>query len=480
MAKVSRKTKIVCTLGPATSSPERIRALIEAGMDVARLNFSHGDHRTHRANIRIIRSLSLELGKEVGILQDLQGPKIRVGELRKAEFSLPTGRMVTLVPHESDDPEVLPVIYPYLVEDVAVGDHILLADGTIELVVEKKKSDRLLARVLVGGTVLSHKGVNLPATHLRIDALTEKDRRDIRCGLEEQVDFVALSFIRHEMDLEPLREILDNADYRPLLIAKIEKPQAIDRLDSILANVDGVMVARGDLGVEMPVAEVPLIQKRIIHAVRKIAKPVITATQMLRSMVESPRPTRAEVSDVANAILDGTDAVMLSEETAMGKYPVEAVRVLDQVATATEPHIKSKRYLQEPIAAALHLKSAAVSRAACWLARDLTAAAIVALTSSGSTARLVASMRPPLPIVALTDRIRTQRQLSLTRGVLASRVDTFKDPADMLTRLRLWLHDQDIARTGDRVVMTAGIPPGIAGGTNLVKVVELEETGEFD
>lgn len=468
-----RKTKIVCTLGPATASPERIRELIQAGMDVARLNFSHGDHDTHRETIRTLRHLSKEMNKEVGILQDLGGPKIRIGQLSVSERVLLTGESVFLTPHETSDPASLPISYPYLLEDVAVGDRILLSDGTIELVVQEKRGDRLVSRVLVGGAVQSHKGVNLPHSSLRIPAFTEKDQADLAVGLKEQVDFVALSFVRHEMDLEPVRQILAQQKYRPLLIAKIERPQALERLDAILDQVDGIMVARGDLGVEMPLEEVPLIQKRVILATRKAGKPVITATQMLRSMVESPRPTRAEATDVANAVLDGTDALMLSDETAMGRFPKEAVQILDRIARATEPSIREHNFLEEPMSDALPSTKAAVSRSACWLARDLKAAAIVASTSSGSTARLVARFRPSRPIVGLTPNLLTQRQLSLSWGVFPVLVDAFEDTDKMFSVARSWTLSNKMAQAGDRIILTAGIPLTVAGTTNLLRVMEL-------
>ena len=334
-----RKTKIVCTLGPATESAEGIASLIEAGMDVVRLNFSHGDREDHREKIRRVREVSTSVGREVGILQDLGGPKIRLGELSEEGVHLEAGSIVALGVDGQTEDGVLPVCYPHLLEDVGVGERILLADGLAELEVREVTNDRLLCAVIIGGTVTSRKGVNLPQANLRVATFTAKDRADLEVGLEEGVDFVALSFVRHEDDLAPVRERLSQQSHPPMLIAKIEKPQAVDRLHPILEVVDGVMVARGDLGVEMPPEKVPMIQKDIIAAARRAGRPVITATQMLRSMVDSPRPLRAEASDVANAVLDGTDAVMLSEETAIGSYPTEAVRVLHRLALEAEPKI---------------------------------------------------------------------------------------------------------------------------------------------
>ncbi|MBN1833989.1 MAG: pyruvate kinase, partial [Deltaproteobacteria bacterium] len=363
-----RSTKIVCTIGPKTSTPERIRAMILAGMDVARLNFSHGNHDSHIQTLQFIREASKEVGREIGILQDLAGPKIRLGKVPGGERVLQTGERITLSPVEGDDPAVIPVNYPYLVEDVAFGDRLLLADGLILLRVLSKKVDRVICEVLAGGTIQSHKGLNLPSSNLRTPAFTEKDREDLKAGLDAGVDFVALSFVRHEKDLEPVREILKQVNSPPLLIAKIERPQAVERLESILKNVDGVMVARGDLGVEMPFEEVPLVQKRIIRMARQAAKPVITATQMLRSMIESPRPTRAEAADVANAVLDGTDALMLSDETAVGNYPVEAVHVLDRIAGEVEKHLEKGSFVDEAASDALPATASAVGRAACTMA----------------------------------------------------------------------------------------------------------------
>jgi len=469
-----RKTKIVCTLGPATDSPDRIRELIRAGMDVARLNFSHGDRESHRETIRLLRQVSQELGKAIGILQDLGGPKIRMGELPLEKKELQTGERIILSPKTSRDPSVIPVNYPYIVEDVHVGERILLADGLVELKVEEKKEDRIVCLVVLGGVVHSHKGINLPTTNLRVPTFTDKDRQDLAVGLEEGVDFVALSFVRHERDLEPVQEMLQHDSSPPLLIAKIETAQSIERLEKILAQVDGVMVARGDLGVETPLEDVPIIQKRIIRSARQSGKPVITATQMLRSMVSSPRPTRAEAADVANAILDGTDALMLSEETAVGAYPIEAVKVLDRIARATEPYLNEDDFLDERTPELLPMTPSSISRAACQMAQDLGAAAIVAGTSSGSTARLVARFRPACPVVGLTPKVVTQRQLTLSWGVIPALVAPFADTEEMFGLAGLWILDQGLAQQGDRVIVTAGVPVGVPGTTNLVKVIEIK------
>ena len=338
-----RRTKIICTLGPATSSQDMILKLIDEGMDVVRLNFSHGNHEQHRQTIRTVRLLSKQSGKEIGILQDLGGPKIRLGQLNGEKRTLMRGERIVLVAGEHAEGDSIPVNYPELIEDIEEGNPILIADGTVQLTVVEKKGRSAVCEVVVGGAILSRKGVNLPLSRLSVPAFTDKDREDLMVGLDEKVDFVALSFIRGLEDLRNVRDIISGADHHPMLIAKIEKPQAVENFEQILAAVDAVMLARGDLGVEMPLEEVPMIQKRIIRITRQAGKPVITATQMLGSMVENRRPTRAEATDVANAVLDGTDALMLSDETAMGSYPVEAVSTLDRIARTTEPYINEER-----------------------------------------------------------------------------------------------------------------------------------------
>jgi pyruvate kinase len=468
-----RKTKIVCTLGPATESADGIAALIEAGTDVFRLNFSHGDREAHRQMIRRIREVSASIDREVGILQDLAGPKIRLGELPAEGVVLEAGQTVALGVERRSGEGLLPVSYPYLLEDVGVGERILLADGLAELEVTAIGEDRLLCKVLIGGTMTSRKGVNLPQANLRVASFTDKDRQDLSVGLDEGVDFVALSFVRHEDDLAPVRERLDHLDRPPLLIAKIEKPQAVDRLEPILEAVDGVMVARGDLGVEMPPEKVPMIQKEIIAAARRAGRPVITATQMLRSMVDSPRPLRAETSDVANAVLDGTDAVMLSEETAIGNYPCEAVRVLHRVAEEAEPMINHLQMLTGSSSSDPDLTSA-ISRAACELAAAIGAIAIVTTTASGHTATLVARHRPASPILGLTNSVAVARQLNLSWGVIPTVHGKTEDPIELGHAIRDELARHGLGQPGDRVVVTAGLPLGDSGSTNLIRVLELE------
>ncbi len=468
-----RKTRIVCTLGPASTSPEMIERLIAEGMDVARLNFSHGDREQHRQTIRLIRSLSRKTGKEIGILQDLGGPKIRLGQLSREKLVLRHGDRVRLVVGDHAEGEEIPVNYPSLLEDIEEGNPILLADGTVQFTVLEKRRKEAICEVEAGGTIYSRKGVNLPWSRLSVLAFTDKDREDLRVGLEEKVDFVALSFIRSLKDIEEPRRILSEASCKPMLVAKIEKREAVENFEQILSAVDAVMVARGDLGVEMPLEEAPIIQKRIIRITRQAGKPVITATQMLGSMLDRPRPTRAEATDVANAILDGTDALMLSEETAMGEYPVEAVSTLDRIARATEPYIQERAFLEEEISAMLHTIPAGISRAACLLALDLKAAAIVATSSSGKTARLVSRFRPSAPIMALTDQIETQRQMSLSWGVMPHLVSAFVDTDQMFSTARTLAMEKGMVEAGDSIVITAGVPVAMSGTTNLLKVMEI-------
>ena len=468
-----RRTKIVCTLGPATSSGEGIRSLLEAGADVIRLNFSHSDRETHRATIRRLRTVAADLDREITILQDLGGPKIRLGALPADGLAVAPGDELLLSGAPSPSPGTLPVTYEGLARDVRPGDPILLADGTVELRVLRVEGDTVVCEVLVGGRLSSHKGINLPHSALSVPAFTEKDRADLRVGLEEGVDVVALSFVRSEEDLAPVREALATVEHPPLLVAKIEKPQAVENLEGITRTVDGLMVARGDLGVELPPEQVPLVQKRIIRTAIAAARPVITATQMLGSMVASPRPTRAEASDVANAILDGTDAVMLSEETAVGRYPVEAVATLDRIARSVEPSLDTVRFLEGGPRHAPWTTADAIANVACRLAEDLGARAIVAATTSGATARLVARYRPPVPVIALTPRMEVLRQLGLSWGVIPAAVEAFPGTDAAWDLARRWVLDHGLAAPGDRVIVVAGTPLNTPGTTNLVRVVEL-------
>ncbi|MDR1397048.1 MAG: pyruvate kinase [Desulfarculales bacterium] len=476
MEQSVRKTKIVCTLGPATSSPEMIEKMIAAGMNVARLNFSHGSYESHANTYNSIRKAAERHNRHVGILQDLSGPKIRLGELPR-EIILETGQEVLLGASGggADGKIFLPVGYPYLYEDVQIENRILLADGLVEFKVVDKRDRTLVCQVTAGGVLSSHKGVNLPTSNLRIPAFTDKDKEDLEVGLKLGVDFVAMSFVRHEDDVKPVKQRLielasKTGRQRPLLIAKIEKPQALERFSQILSEVDGIMVARGDLGVEMPLEQVPVIQKRLIREARRAGKVVITATQMLRSMIDNPRPTRAEANDVANAILDGTDAVMLSEESAVGSYPVEAVLTLDRVARATEPDMADWRFLDEQTSGLLSETSAAISHAVCLLARDLNPAVIVATTHSGSTARLISLYRPPVKLMGLSSSPEVCRQLCLSWGVDPVINDNYVEIYEIIQSGVNKACQNGFACPGDKVIVTTGFPLGTSGGTNLIKV----------
>ncbi|MDR2350924.1 MAG: pyruvate kinase [Deltaproteobacteria bacterium] len=471
-----RKTKIVATIGPASRARETLSLMIDAGLNVARLNFSHGDHEGHKAVIKNIRELAAEKGREVGILQDLSGPKIRLGAI--SERRLETGDKIRLVVGQGDSPDsnVLTVNYEYLTSDVVVGSRILLADGTMELRITGVDSDGVDAEVLTGGTISAHKGVNLPDSNLSVKAFTEKDKSDLICGLESGVDFVAMSFVRHEDDLRPVKEMIKRSSSPPLLIAKIEKPQALGRLKEILDFADGIMVARGDLGVEMALEEVPHIQKKLIQSARRRGRLVITATQMLASMVSSPRPTRAEVTDVANAILDGTDAVMLSDETAAGSFPVESVAMLDRVANATESRIDSDRFLKENTHPSLDPMGASITKAVSILANERSAKCIVAITQGGSTARLISHLRQQTPIVGMTSSRTTYRQLTLSWGVIPALVQ----PCDSIMLLEQLASEfavrNKLAAKGDVVFLTCGYPLQTSGTTNLIKLLDIGET----
>ncbi|MBT8339198.1 MAG: pyruvate kinase, partial [Desulfatitalea sp.] len=386
------KTKIVCTIGPSSNRIETLTALIENGMSVARLNFSHGSHQDHLSLIEMIRSASAAVGRPVAILQDLCGPKIRVGEIPGSGIQLAPGDTLILTnqPGEAHDNRV-PVSYDDLPSQVKVGHRILLADGLMELSVERTTLTDIECKVITGGVLTSHKGVNLPSSTLAIPSLTEKDRRDLLFGLAQDVDYVALSFVRKAEDIHAIKKIIHHNGKRTPVIAKIEKHEAIENVDAIMAAADGIMVARGDLGVEIPLENVPTIQKMLVRKANNLGKPVIIATQMLRSMVDAPRPTRAEAADVANAVLDGTDAVMLSEETASGAFPVQAVRFMASIALSAEQNYPHAYYLRVTPRSEI---AEAVANAACMLAKSIDAAAIAATTRSGSTAAQIARYRP--------------------------------------------------------------------------------------
>ncbi|MEE9403014.1 MAG: pyruvate kinase [Desulfobacteria bacterium] len=464
-------TKIVCTIGPASQSPEIIRALVQNGMNVARLNFSHGDHAEHQEKIRIIRMVSGELDQPVAILQDLGGPKIRVGIIPDPGVRLEAGSAFVLTNQDVEGTsERVSVSYPHLPEEVKEGDPILLADGFIELVVRRANRSEISCEVVTGGLLTSHKGLNLPTRSIQAPSLTDKDREDLLFGLENDVDYVALSFVRTAEEILGVKEIIDNREKDTPIIAKIEKHEAVDNIDEIMEVADGIMVARGDLGVEIPLEEVPVVQKMLIRRANASGKPVITATQMLRSMVDSPRPTRAEATDVANAVLDGTDAVMLSEETAVGGYPVKSVKFMTRIVESAESHFPHDRYLQLAPKKAV---SQSVAYAACVLANHLDARAIIAPTRSGQTARHISRFKPRQPIIALSAKENTVRRLALCRGCLPRLVADPMDTDDMIESAARSALETGLVSRGDLAVITAGHPVGVAGSTNMVRVKRL-------
>jgi len=464
-----RRTKIVCTIGPATSSPAAIRRLAVAGMNVARLNFSYGTHESHAAVIAAVRSIAADLGHPIGILQDLCGPKLRVGELSGGAMMLKAGERVTLRLTGRAAPGDIPVPLPELAGVAAPGHRIFLSDGRIELRVIESTRSAVSCHVTAGGLLKSHQGINVPDVALPIRTVTAKDLADFRFGIEHEVDWVAMSFLRRAQDLTPLRRLAKQAGADVPLISKIEKHEAIADLDSIIAASDGIMVARGDLGIELPLAQVPVLQKDIIGRCNAAGKPVITATQMLESMIESPRPTRAEVSDVANAVFDGTDAVMLSGETATGRYPAAAVRVMTDVIARAEAAYDFQRRWAECSAWPCHTIADGISEAACGLARDVDAAAIISATSTGYTALAVARQRPKTRLVAVTPNVATLRRLSLVWGVHALPATRGRHTDELIVNAIDRAQEAGFVRAGDRVVVTAGVPRG-AGNTNLIKV----------
>ncbi len=465
------KTKIICTIGPASSSPGIIRRLISRGMNVARLNFSHGTHKEHLEKIDMVRSMSAELGKPVAILQDLCGPKIRVGNIPEPGIRLMTGQKIILTGDcvEGNEKRVS-VSYPHLAKDVNPGDCILLADGMMELIVLETKKTDILCKVVIGGILTSHKGINLPTGSLHLDAITEKDRDDLIFGLEHDVDYVALSFVRSADDLKQLKKMIRSRNKKTPVIAKIEKHEALNNIEKIIEAADGIMVARGDLGVEIPLEQIPGIQKKLVKTANNFGKPVIIATQMLRSMVDSRRPTRAEATDVANAVLDGADALMLSEETASGRYPVEAVSFMAKIIKKAEIYYPHSDYLDLNQAGDI---PEAVAYASCVLADHLKAAAIVATTRSGFTAKQISRFRPKTGIIALSPEMATIRGLCLYWGCLPGIVPEHKDTDERMEKAALYALETGYVSQKDMVVITSGYPVYAAGTTNMIQVKRL-------
>jgi pyruvate kinase len=465
------KTKIVCTIGPASNTLEQVRLLIEHGMSVARLNFSHGTHDEHAAMIDTIREASRQTKRPVAILQDLCGPKIRVGKIPGEGLMLAAGdELVLTTDGEPAQGNRISVSLGDLPSQVKAGDRILLADGFMEIMVERVRAEDVVCSVITGGLLTSHKGINLPSRTLDIPSLTEKDRRDLLFGLEKGVDYVALSFVRTADDIHLIKKIIHRRKCRTPVIAKLEKHEAMENIDAIMAASDGVMVARGDLGVEIPLEKVPNLQKQLVRKANALGKPVIIATQMLRSMVSSPRPTRAEATDVANGVLDGADAIMLSEETASGQYPVEAVQYMTRIALSAEEKFPHKKYLN-----VMPKRSTAesVSYAAVILAKNLDAKAIVATTRSGSTAANIVRFRPRQPMVALSPDEDAVRRMTLHWGVMPFFLPEIEDTDEMVEKAAEAALEQGHVHRGQQMVITAGRPIWEAGTTNMLWVKEL-------
>lgn len=467
-----RRTKIVCTIGPASDSVEVIKKLLLAGMNVARLNFSHGTHEEHGRRIASIRRAAGEAGKNVAIMLDTKGPEIRLGFFKEEPVVLSEGGLVTLTTEDiKGDKERIPVNYPGLPGDVRAGDTILVADGLIALKVLSTTETEIRCRVENGGELTSQKGVNVPGVAVNLPAVTEKDIQDIRFGIEQRLDFIAASFVRKAADVLAIRQILEDAGADIDIIAKIENREAVNNLDEIIKVSDGIMVARGDLGVEIPAEEVPLVQKAIIERCNRAGKPVVTATQMLESMIHNPRPTRAEASDVANAIFDGTDAVMLSGETAAGKYPVEAVETMARIAQRAEAALHYEEMLgKRRTVTPQRTVTDAISYATCATAQDLGAAAIITSTESGHTAKMVSKYRPRAPIVAVTPHAKVMRKLALVWGVQPLLVGVRNNTDEMMAAAVEVSLSAGLIKGGDLVVITAGVPVGVHGTTNLIRV----------
>jgi pyruvate kinase len=473
MISARRRTKIVCTIGPSCNTQEKIEDLLLHGMNVARVNFSHGTHADHAQVIKNIRKAAKKYKYSIPVLMDLQGPKIRVGQMKDDGQHLKTGSIVKITAEDVEGTsEVIPIDYKSLIHEAEPGNSILLDDGLLEFKVTEKYPDSLQAKVVTGGILKSRKGVNLPNVRISIPSLTEKDIEDLAFGIKQDVDYIALSFVRTAKDVRDIISRIRAAGSQAGVIAKIEKPEALDVIDEIIEEADGIMVARGDLGIEIPTEQVPVVQKMIIEKCRTAGKPVITATQMLDSMITNPRPTRAESSDVANAVLDGTDAVMLSGETAAGAYPMEAVNVMDRICRSIEDNrpqlYNSLGYRKPEWKEKQVIESLAYS--CVTIADNVEAKAISTITHSGSTARRIAKFRPKVPIVAFTENLKVRRQLNLIWGVFSVRLDELFDTDQSVKMMEDYLHENGMVKTGDRIIVATGMPIAKRGRTNMIKV----------
>jgi len=471
-------TKFVCTLGPATQEREQILALARAGMDVARLNFSHGTHEWHAERFRLLRDMEGELGRPLSVLQDLTGPKLRIGDLPPEGVRISPGDacVFSLEPYQAGPPPRFPLPIPPLLAALQPGQHVYLDDGILDLLIVERRGEEVRCEVQHGGVLRGRKGISAPSVPFDIPSLTEKDFRDLDLGLQLGMDWIAVSFVRRPEDLHPVREAARRAGVDTQIIAKIEQPEAVEAIDPILDACDGLMVARGDLGVEMPLVQVPIIQKDLIRRCLRQGKPVITATQMLESMTASPRPTRAEVSDVANAILDGTSAVMLSAETAIGSFPVQSVAIMAAIAEFTEAHLDSGYprsgwgLLHETLSDRSVSITDAISQGVCEIANDLKVAAILCVTTSGQTARMISRLRPRMPIIGATASERTYHRLPLLWGVRPLLVPPSASTDEELAAAVQGAVNAGWVKPGATVVITLGAPVGMPGQTNLAKV----------
>lgn len=467
-----RKTKIICTLGPATDQEGVLEALVKEGMNVARMNFSHGSHEEHNKRIQAVRELSDKINVPVAILLDTKGPEIRTGELKEEKVFLKKGESFTLYGKEQiGDEKGVSITFSELYQDVSVGSQILLDDGLISLKVMEITGEDIVCQIQNDGWLSTHKGINVPEVHLNMPYMSERDKKDILFGIEKEVDFVAASFVRTSEDVEELRNFLNqNGGEGIHIIAKIENMEGVRNIDAIIRKSDGIMVARGDMGVELPPEEVPAIQKLIIRKVYEAGKQVVTATQMLDSMMKNPRPTRAEVTDVANAVYDGTSAIMLSGETAAGKYPIEALRMMVRIAERTEGDINYKHRFEHNTTKASNDITAAISHATCTTSYDLNAKAIVVVTKSGRSARMISKYRPACTIISGTTEGRVYRQLSMSWGVIPILVEEKKDIFDLFSHAIDVAKEKQLVKKDDLVVVTSGVPLGVSGTTNMLKV----------
>ena len=475
-----RRAKIVCTLGPATSSQERIGQLIDAGMDVARLNFSHGERDVHLRTLQAVRAEAEKRDRAVAILLDVQGPKIRVGRFADGQVELAPGQtfVITTDPSVVGDARRVSTTYPKLADDVQPGTQILLDDGLLALEVTDVRDGEVVTTVKIGGVLKNNKGINLPDVAISAPSLTEKDRGDLAFGMRVGVDYVALSFVRAAEDVRQARALVTAHGQSIPIIAKIEKPQAIERLDEIISEADGIMVARGDLGVELGPEKVPLIQKTIIDKTNSRGKIVITATQMLESMIHHPRPTRAEASDVANAVLDGTDAVMLSGETAVGEYPIETVKTMDRIIREVERSPRYRLNLETP-SIDMPVSANAIAHAAVIAARQMAIRNVLVVTDSGGAARLMSEYRPEAAILALTTNDVTYRRLALYWGVQPFFIPPAATIDELVDHIEDLLHERGLARPGEYVVVTASVPVGAGETTNTLRIHRVGGSGVF-